>query len=138
MTKRYPTKRDYPRTARLNELVHQIVAEELERMDDERLDLVTVIAVEVESDMNTGVVYWADSADADRDDEISEALEEVRYRLQKAIGRQARTKRVPHLSFQPDSTTRTAASIEGILRDLGPTGQDEEPGLSGQERQTGG
>ena len=33
---------DYPRTARLNQLVQQIVAEELERIDDERLTLVTV------------------------------------------------------------------------------------------------
>jgi len=118
VTKRHPTRREFPRTARLNELVHQIVAEELERMDDERLEMVTVIAVEVESDMHAGVVYWADPTDGERDEEIGEALEEVRHRLQKAIGRQARTKRVPQLTFRPDDTTRTADRIESILRDL--------------------
>jgi ribosome-binding factor A len=126
VTKRHSTRRDFPRTARLNELVHQIVAEELERMDDERLEMVTVIAVEVESDMNAGVVYWADPTDGERDEEIGEALEEVRHRLQKAIGSQARTKRVPHLSFRPDDTTRNADRIESILRDLEP-GEPTEP-----------
>ena len=36
------TARDYPRTARLNQLVQEIVAEEIERIDDDRLGLLTV------------------------------------------------------------------------------------------------
>ena len=39
---RTPSQRQYPRTARLNELVREIVADELEKIDDERLELVTV------------------------------------------------------------------------------------------------
>ena len=35
------TARDYPRTARLNELLREIIGEELERIDDSRLDVVT-------------------------------------------------------------------------------------------------
>ena len=42
--------RRYPRTARVNELVREVVAEELERIDDERLELVTVTGVDVEPD----------------------------------------------------------------------------------------
>lgn len=142
MTRRHPTKRDYPRTARLNELMQRIIAEELERYDDERLDLVTVIAVEVEPDLHTAVVYWADPTDGERDDEIGEALEEVRYRLQKAIGKQSRAKRTPHLSFQPDDTTRTADRIESLLRDLATdeaTGDetDDAAGADGEDRRDG-
>ena len=48
---------DYPRTARLNELVREIVAEELERIDDERLDLVTVVDVVVDADLRRAIVY---------------------------------------------------------------------------------
>jgi hypothetical protein len=40
------TARDYPRTARLNHLVHEIVAEEIERIDDERLGFLTVVGVD--------------------------------------------------------------------------------------------
>ena len=50
MKKRTPS-RDYPRTARLNSLVKEIVAEELERIDDERLELVTVTSVVVDGDL---------------------------------------------------------------------------------------
>jgi hypothetical protein len=49
------TARDYPRTARLNHLIHEIVAEELERIDDERLGFLTVVAVEVERDLRRAV-----------------------------------------------------------------------------------
>jgi ribosome-binding factor A len=123
MTRRHPTKRDYPRTARLNELIQRIVAEELERYDDERLDQVTVMAVEAEADMNTAVVYWADPTDGERDEEIEEAFEEIRYRLQKAINAQSRAKRTPHLSFAPDDTTRSATRIEALLADLAPAAE---------------
>ena len=40
--KKRQTARDYPRTARLNTLVREIIADELERIDDERLQLVTL------------------------------------------------------------------------------------------------
>lgn len=106
---------DYPRTARLNELVREIVADELERLDDDRLELVTVVAVEVEPDLRHATVFVAGGAD---EEAALEALGEVRLRLQAAIGRQARVKRTPELAFRPDEVTRSASRIEEILRDL--------------------
>ena len=47
----------YPRTARVKELLHQIVADEIERLDDDRLELVTVMNVEVEPDLRHATVY---------------------------------------------------------------------------------
>jgi ribosome-binding factor A len=108
---------EYPRTARLNELVREIVAEELERIDDDRLDLVTVVAVEVEPDIRHATVYVTALGDVD-DDQMLEALAEVRPRLQAAIGRQARVKRTPELRFRADEVSRSASRIEEILRDL--------------------
>ena len=52
------TARDYPRTARLNHLVHEIVAEEIERIDDDRLGLLTVVGVEVEPDIRHATVWY--------------------------------------------------------------------------------
>ncbi len=109
---------DYPRTARLNELIREIVAEELERVDDERLELVTVVAVDVEADLRHAVVHVAALGGGEGDDAMLAALGEARARLQKAIGRQARVKRVPELEFRPDEITRSAARIEEILRDI--------------------
>jgi ribosome-binding factor A len=124
MTKRSPgSARQYPRTARLNHLVHEIVAEEVERLDDERLGFITVVGVEVEPDMRRAIVWYTTLDDRDTDDDLLEALEQYRARLQAAIGRQARLKRTPELTFRPDKVIRQANRVEKILRDIG----DESP-----------
>jgi ribosome-binding factor A len=109
---------DYPRTARLNELILHIVAEEVELIDDERLELATVVAVESEPDLRHAIVYASSLRGEDGDAEVVEGLADHRKRIQKAIGRQARFKRVPELEFRKDEVTRGAARIEKILRDL--------------------
>lgn len=123
------TARDYPRTARLNHLVHEIVAEEIERIDDDRLGLLTVVAVEVEPDIRHATVWYtaldvggpvADQPVAEADDELVEALEEHRRRIQAAIGRQARLKRTPELVFRPDPVAQQAERVESLLRDITP------------------
>ena len=122
MTKRHGTARDFPRTARLNHLVHEIVAEEIELLDDERLGFFTVVGVEVEPDLRRATVWYTalDEAGGEPDGEgLAEALEDHRARLQAAIGRQARLKRTPELVFQPDTVIVRAQRVEDILRDLG-------------------
>jgi ribosome-binding factor A len=106
---------DYPRTARLNELVRQIVAEELERIDDERLTLVTVVDVVCEADLRWATVYVTGLGGPEDDAAIIEALGD---HLQATINRQARFKRTPELIFAADEVTRSANRIETILRDL--------------------
>jgi ribosome-binding factor A len=122
MTKRHGTARDFPRTARLNHLVHEIVAEEIERLDDERLGFFTVVGVEVEPDLRRATVWYTslDETGGEPDGEaLAEALGDHRARLQAAIGRQARLKRTPELVFQPDTVIVRAQRVEDILRDLG-------------------
>lgn len=120
------TARDYPRTARLNQLLQEIVAEEIERLDDERLGFFTVVGVEVDPDLRHAVVWYTalgsgddDGAAGAPDTELAEALDEHRARLQRAIGRQTRIKRTPELSFRPDAVIRQAERVEKILRDIG-------------------
>lgn len=110
--------RDYPRTARLNHLVHEIVAEEIERIDDERLGFLTVVGVDVESDLRHATVWYTTLDGADAAEPVVEGLAEHRARLQAAIGRQARLKRTPELAFKPDVVIRQAERVEQILRDL--------------------
>jgi ribosome-binding factor A len=115
--KRTQPARQYPRTARINELVREIAADEIERLDDERLELVAITAVEVEPDLRHAVV-WFDSLSGEADDEaVLEAFGEARVALQAAIGRQARLKRTPMLSFKPDPAIRTAERVEQIIRE---------------------
>jgi ribosome-binding factor A len=112
--------RRYPRSARVNELLHEVLAEVIERMSDtdERISLLTVTAVETEADLRRATVFFA-SLPAP----AAQALEEHRPALQAAIGRQARMKRTPRLSFAPDPALARAERLEAILRRLGPLGE---------------
>jgi ribosome-binding factor A len=104
----------YPRTARLNELIREIVAEQVERLDDDRLHLVAITQVVVDRDLHQGIVYF-DTLDEDGDEDVRTALEEHRVKLQGAIARQTRLKRTPHLTFSPDDVQRGAERIDGII-----------------------
>ncbi len=110
------TARTYPRTARLNALYRQILGDELERSNDERLEVVTITAVDVDKDLSRALVFF-DCLDGEAGDaEALEALGEARIRLQGAIGAQARVKRVPELRFEPDPAIRSGERIDAILR----------------------
>jgi len=118
--KKRPTARDYPRTARLNTLVREIIADQLERIDDERLELVTVTAVDCESDLRRAVVQFDSLRGAEDDEAVLGAFGELRPRLQKAVARQARLKRTPELRFEPDVVIRSAERVDEVLRGIEP------------------
>jgi ribosome-binding factor A len=118
--------RHYPRSARLNELLREILADALERIDDDRLELVTVTGVEVAPDLRHATVFYDSLQGEDGDEEVLAALGEIRPRLQAAIGREARVKRTPELGFRPDPAVRAGGRIESVLRDIGPTEPDDD------------
>ena len=106
----------YPRTARLNESLREVLAEELVRIDDERLELVTFTAIDVDAEMNRATVFFDSLRGEDGDEEILSALHAHRVRLQGAVGRQVRAKKTPVLTFKPDVVIRAAEHIEQILQ----------------------
>lgn len=110
---REPPSRRYPRTARVNKVLQQVLADEIERLadTDARLRLVTVTHVEADPDLRHAAVLFSSLSDDAR-----EALAEERLRLQSAIGRQVRLKRTPLLSFEVDPAITTGQRVEEILR----------------------
>ena len=106
----------YPRRARLGETLREVIAEELVKIDDERLAFVTVTAIDVDNEMNRAIVFF-DSLDGEEGDTtILEVLEEHRRRIQASINRQMRAKKTPVLEFRPDDVIRAAERIEDIIR----------------------
>ncbi len=105
-----------PRTARMSELLREVVAEELTRIDDERLELVTVTAIDVDAELNRAIVYFDSLQGAEGDEAVRHALGDHRVRLQAAIGRQVRARKTPVLDFRPDEVIRSAERIDEILR----------------------
>ncbi|MDQ2648645.1 MAG: 30S ribosome-binding factor RbfA [Actinomycetota bacterium] len=114
----HSTARDYPRTARLNRLFQEILGDELERIDDERLELLTITGVDTDADLGRAIVYYDTLGGEDDDVEVLEGLAEVRQKLQSAIARQTRVKRTPELVFRPDDVVRGAVRIDEVLREL--------------------
>ena len=117
--------RRYERTARVNEVVREVLADELERLSDPRLGFVTVTGVEVTPDLRQATVYYSALAPARSDAEAAEAAKETAAALRSAtahlqaeIGRQVRMKYTPHLVFREDPAIRTGERVDEILRQL--------------------
>jgi ribosome-binding factor A len=107
----------YPRSARVGETLREIIAEELVRIDDERLELVTVTGIEVDEELNRAHVYFDSLAGEEGDAGIIDALTSHRVRLQASIASQIRVKKTPILDFRPDVALRSAERIDDILRE---------------------
>lgn len=106
----------YPRSARLNETLREVIAEELVRIDDERLAFVTVTQIDVDNELNRAIVYFDSLGGEETDTQVLETLEEHRRRIQSSINRQIRAKKTPVLVFRPDDVIRSAERIDDILR----------------------
>ena len=118
----------YPRALRVNQVLRQVLAEELERLGDaDELPMVTITSVEVAADMRTAVVYLASL-----DESTADALEEQRGHLQHVVGTQMTMKRTPRLRFTADPAIAAGTRVEELLRGLhdshdGPDAHEGEP-----------
>lgn len=103
----------YPRSARVNQILREVISDELMRISDvdERLGLLTVTGVETTPDVRQAMVYF-DSLTP----EVSAALEDRRAQIQAAVNAQTRLKRTPKLSFMADPAIASGSAVEEILR----------------------
>jgi ribosome-binding factor A len=114
----------YPRTARVNEVIVEIVAEELGRLSDPRLELVTLTGAEASTDLGYATVYYSALGAGGRpqtEQEVkatSAALRKATPHLRRVIGKQVRWRNTPALTFKVDPSIAAGQRIEEILRDL--------------------
>ena len=103
----------YPRSARVNQILREVISDEVMRASDvdERLGLLTVTGVETTPDMRQAMVYLDSLSDDSR-----VALEERRAQIQGAVNAQTRLKRTPKLSFMADPAVASGTAVEEILR----------------------
>lgn len=128
--------RRYPRTARVNELVREVLAEELERLsDDTSLGFVTLTGVDVTGDLRQATVWYSvldlpgyikDADPTQVHEDTAEALRNITGHLKSVLGRQVRLKYTPDLIFREDPALTQVDRLEEILRGLR-TGEAEVP-----------
>lgn len=105
-----------PRTNRLNQTLREIIADELERIGDDRLEFVTITTIDVDADLNRAIVSFDSLEGPSADAGILEALGEYRVKLQAVVNREMHVRKTPILVFRPDEVIRSAERIDEILR----------------------
>ncbi len=116
----------YSRSARLGELLREILASELARMDDDRLDMVSLTGVEASAELSRARVYIS-ALDDEAASSALEALDEHRLQLKQAVARSSAVRRVPELEFDLDPSISAGERVDRILRrlaDENPPGSD--------------
>ena len=114
----------YPRTARVNEVLIEIIAEELARLSDPRLELVTLTGAEVSTDLAYATLYYSalDLAGGTQSDEqvkaTGAALARATPHLRRVLGRQVRWRNTPALTFKVDPSVAAGQRIEELLREI--------------------
>ena len=142
MTRRPP--RRYPRMARVNEVVREAIGDEIERLSDPRLGLVTVTGVDVSADLRQATVYYSALGRADKRGtgvvpelepeqraSTQAALQAAAPHLRASLGRQVRLKYTPELHFREDPAVAAGDRIEAIIRDLHRERDESEGGEAG-------
>ena len=105
------------RMMRVNSTLREVLAEEIERMSDSRLELVSVTAVDTAPNLRNATVYVDVLAEEAREPALT-ALRGAAKRLQAVIGAQVRMKYTPTLEFAIDPGITGGERIEQILRQL--------------------
>src|SRR5690606_2891776 len=114
-----------PRMRKVNSILREVLADEIERLTDPRVEMVSVTAVETSPDLRRAVVYIS-TLDLSRGEEAVAALTKAAPRLQSAVGRQVRMKYTAHLEFALDSGVVHGDRIDSILRRIATDGPQPE------------
>ena len=112
------SKPSYPRSRRVNAIIQEVLAEEIERLTDPRLGFVTVTGVDAAPDMRHATVFVS-TVDVSQIDESLKGLTAAAPRLRAALGKEIRTKYTPQLEFKADTGVLQGERIEALLRKLG-------------------
>ena len=113
------------RMRRVNSIIHEVLAEEVELLKDPRLGMVTITGVETAPNLRHAVVFYS-TLDPAESDAAGEALASAAPRLRRVLGRQVRMKFTPSLDFAVDEGVRAGERIDAILRGIADHRDEEE------------
>ncbi len=113
---------------RVNSILKQVIAEQVEGLKDPRMGFVTITAVETSPDLRHAVVFYSVLGDEGEQRATLAALRAAAPRVQGEMGRQVRLKYTPRLEFRLDVSIERGARITTLLREIAEhEGSAEEP-----------
>jgi ribosome-binding factor A len=122
--------RDFPRTRRVAEQIQRELAALIhDEIDDPRLGMVSISAVEVSRDLSHAKVFFSTLGEQDAADRSLEVLQGAAGFLRHLLGQRLTMRHVPQLHFKQDHSleqgARLSALIESAVR--ADQGEDQDP-----------
>jgi ribosome-binding factor A len=105
----------FSRMRRVNSIIRQVLAEQVELLKDPRLGIVTITGVDTAPNLRHAVVYFS-TLDPTTMAETQSGLDAAVPRLRRELGRQVRMKFTPALEFRPDHGITAGERIDAALR----------------------
>ena len=115
-----------PRTRKVNEAVREAVSSILlDEISDPRLELVTVTAARVSTDLMVANIYVTAHGDEGRYAEVLAGLESAKGRIRSLLGQRVKMRFTPELTFFIDDTVDAGMRINEALKNVPPTLRQE-------------
>lgn len=115
------------RMRRVNAVMLQAVAEEVERLKDPRLGFVTITGVDTAPNLRNATVYYSVLGDADQQKQTQKALDAAAPRVTYEVGLGGRMKYTPRLHFRLDESIEYGSRISKLLREINQESDAETP-----------
>ena len=97
-----------------------VVAEGIGELKDPRIGLVTITAVRISPDLREGTVYFSVFGSEKKKKASIDGLASARAVLQARLGRELRTKRTPHLTFEYDPSVEYGVRMTKLIDEIAP------------------
>ena len=108
------------RMRRVDEAIHQVLAEGIEELKDPRIGFVTVTGVRTTSDLKQATVYVSVLGSERKREQTLAGLTAAHGVLQSRIARQLRLKRTPQLAFEYDPSVEHGVRMTQLIDRLAP------------------
>ena len=117
----------FSRMRRVNSIIRQVLAEEVEVLKDPRLGIVSITGVETAPNLRHAIVYFS-ALDQHALEDTQAALDAAAPRLRRELGRQVRMKYTPALEFRPDHGITAGERIDAALRRINENPEETDVG----------
>lgn len=110
-----------PRSSRMrkvDELLHEVLADEIALLKDPRIGFVTVTGVETSPDLRHASVFYSVLGEPEEIEATGKALQHAAPHLQARVAAQVRMKYTPRLHFHVDPSIVEGARMSQLLRDI--------------------
>jgi ribosome-binding factor A len=108
------------RLRRVNESLREVLSESLADLNDPRIGLVTITAVQVSADLRSARVFVSVLGSERKRSESLAGLRAAHGVLQARIGRELRLKRTPLLAFEYDPSVERGVQMSRLIDELAP------------------